>query len=204
VNLKLLTDDQLTSQMDRLARSERKITHLVLLHINEIEDRGIHLDRGFDGMYSYLTKGLGYSDGSAYRRLQSARLLKQVPSIATQIEDGRLNLSQLTQVQKSLGRHAEPARALEILNKLENKNSFETQKTLAIEMNTPVQMREHLKPQKDESVRIEVTLSAEQFADLQMAKNLLSHVCPDGKLADIIGILARKFNQKKLALSIGY
>lgn len=33
-----------------------------------------------------MTRGLGYSEGSAYRRLQSARLLKQVPTVADKIE----------------------------------------------------------------------------------------------------------------------
>lgn len=113
---------------------------------------------GYDGMYSYLTKGLGFSDGAAYRRLQSARLLKQLPEVAKKVEDGALNLSQLTQVQKCLKEVS----------------------------------------QKDHSVHLEITLSAEQFAELETAKSLLSHICVDGKWPDIIATLAEKYNKKKL------
>ncbi|WII70902.1 HNH endonuclease [Bdellovibrio sp. 22V] len=206
---------------------------MILLHIAEIEERKLFAELGFDGMYSYLTRGLGYSEGSAYRRLQSARLLKQVPSIAEKIENGSLNLSQLTEVQKSLKAFtknqksnssqeyantddikktssetetsdsiekstANTTELLQVLSKLENKNTFETQKTLAIEMNLPIQCHEKIKPQSDESVRLELTFTKEQFAELEKAKNLLSHICPDGSLAEVITALAQRFNRQKL------
>ncbi|MFM6929350.1 MAG: hypothetical protein ACKOX6_12860 [Bdellovibrio sp.] len=178
---------------------------MVLLHIAEIEERKSYADLGFDGMYSYLTRGLGYSEGSAYRRLQSARLLKQVPAVAQKVEEGSLNLSQLTQVQKCLKESAKNGESfsieqtLEVLAKLENKNSFETQKALAVEMNLPIEIHQKVKPQQDESVRLEITLTKEQFAELEQAKNLLSHICPNGSWSEVIGILAKKHNRSKLS-----
>ncbi|WP_374079002.1 HNH endonuclease [Bdellovibrio bacteriovorus] len=204
IDLKELSNDDLVLRMEKLVRTERKITHLVLLHIAEIESRKIYAEMGYDGMYSYLTRGLGYSEGSAYRRLQSARLLKKVPSISEKIEDGSINLTQLTQVQKCIkentksGKSVSVEKAIDVLQKLENKNSFETQKTLALEMNLPVQSHEKIKPQSDDSIRLEVTLTEEQFRELEKAKNLLSHICPDGSWAEVISTLAKKFNQQKL------
>ncbi|WP_374075670.1 HNH endonuclease [Bdellovibrio bacteriovorus] len=204
MNVKQLSNDELILRMEKLVRTERKITHLILLHIAEIEDRKIFAEMGYDGMYSYLTRGLGYSEGAAYRRLQSARLLRQVPSVAEKIEEGSLNLTQLTQVQKCVkeniknGENISVEKTIEILAKLENKNSFETQKTLAVEMNLPVQTQEKLKPQADDSFRVEMTLTAEQFVELEKARNLLSHVCPGGSWAEVISILAKNFNQRKL------
>ncbi|WP_373999199.1 HNH endonuclease [Bdellovibrio bacteriovorus] len=192
------SNEQLLLRFEKLVRTERKITHLVLLHIAEIEERKIYADLGFDGMYSYLTRGLGYSEGSAYRRLQSARLLKQVPAVAEKIENGSLNLTQLTEVQKcTKGQSAIIAQ--EVLSKIENKNTFETHKVLAVELGLPIQIHEKLKPQADDSVRMEITLTKEQFQELEQAKSLLSHICPDGSWSEIISILAKKFNTKKLA-----
>lgn len=204
MDLKNISNDELVQRLEKLVRTERKITHLVLLHIAEIEDRKIYAEMGFDGMYAYLTRGLGYSEGSAYRRLQSARLLKQVPQVAEKIESGALNLTQLTQVQKCVkeelraGKNITTERTESILEVIENKNTFETQKALAIEFNQPVQTREYLKPQADDSVVIELTLSKDQFQELETAKSLLSHVCPDGSWADVIATLANNFNKKKL------
>ncbi|MFM6930519.1 MAG: HNH endonuclease [Bdellovibrio sp.] len=202
--LQNISNDELILRMQKLVRTERKVMHLVLLHIAEIESRKLYANLGFDGMYSYLTKGLGYSESAAYRRLQSARLLKQLPTVADKIEDGSLNLSQLTQVQKCLKESAKNGetfsieQTLSVLTKLENKSSFETQKTLSLEMNLPVELHERVKPQQDESVRLEITLTKEQFAELEQAKSLLSHICPDGSLSNVIATLAKKFNQSKL------
>lgn len=196
---------ELISRMEKLVRSERKITHLVLLHIIEIEDRKLFASLGYDGMYSYLTKGLGYSESSAYRRLQSARLLRNVPDVAAKIEDGKLNLSQLTKVQKCLreqsqstGEALSPKVTMQILEKIEHKSVFETERVLSTEFDRPIQTQESLKPQKDDSVRLEITLTHEQFAELEQAKSLLSHFCHEGSWSEVIAQLAKAFNRKKL------
>lgn len=199
-----LSNQEIISRMEKLVRTERKITHLVLLHIVEIEDRKLYAQLGYDGMYSYLTKGLGYSESSAYRRLQSARLLRKVPEVAVKLEQGKLNLSQLTQVQKSIKEQTQsesqsmtPLATLAVLEKIENKSTFETERVLATEFNRPVQAHESVKPQKDDSVRIELTLTKEQFAELEQAKSLLSHVCHEGNWSEVISQLAKEFNSKK-------
>lgn len=221
MNLQNIENHDLISRTEKLARSERKITHLILLHINEIENRRLYADLGFDGMFSFLTKHLAYSESSAYRRLQSARLLKQIPEIAEKLETGSLNLTQLTQVQKCLkieNKNLKSAststtsatqtfsslqttnieRAKIALQKIEGHNSFQTEQLLAIEFKQPIQTSEKAKPQLDESVRIEFTLNKEQYQQLLQAKNLLSHIHPEGKWSDIISTLAMKFNQNKL------
>ncbi len=218
MNLQNIENHDLISRTEKLARSERKITHLILLHINEIESRRLYADLGYDGMFSFLTKHLTYSESSAYRRLQSARLLKQIPEIAEKLETGSLNLTQLTQVQKCLkienknlkstttsATHTISSfqttnieRAKIALQKIEGHNSFQTEQLLAIEFNQPIQTSEKAKPQLDESVRIEFTLNKEQYQQLLQAKSLLSHIHPEGKWSDIISTLAMKFNQNKL------
>lgn len=211
INFKYVSNSELISRMEKLVRSERKITHLVLVHIAEVEARKLYADLGYDCMYTYLTRGLGYSESSAYRRLQSARFLKQLPEnagteVADRLEEGRLNLTQLSQVQKSVkesqkqGNKISTEKTLEILNKLENQNAFSTEKILAQEMGRPIQTQEKIRPQKDESVRLELTLTQEQFRDLEQAKSLLSHVCPEGSWSEVIAMLVRNYNQKKLGI----
>jgi 5-methylcytosine-specific restriction endonuclease McrA len=141
---------------------------------------------------------LGYSDDSAYRRDKAARVLLQVPTVADKVENGSLNLTQLTQVQKCLnqkkkmGTSISTERTAAILQQLENKNNFESQKIIAVEFNQPVQVHEALKPQKDDSVRLEITLTADQLKTLQQAKDLLSHVLPDTNWSNLFVHLAEK------------
>ena len=102
-----LSNEDLTLRLEKLARTERKITHMILIHLLEIEARGLHLKMGFESLFAYLVQGLHYSESAAYRRMQAARLLKEVPAtsvpeLTEKMESGALNLSQLTRVQKCL------------------------------------------------------------------------------------------------------
>ena len=203
-DLNNISNDELISRIERLVRTERKITHLILAHIAEIEDRKIFAELGFESMYAYLIKGLGYSEAAAYRRVKSAQVLRKNPEVSQKLENGSLNLSQLTPVQKCLtqsqnsGKPVSVEDTLVILKKLENKNSYETEKVLAVEFDRPVQTHESVKPQQDDSVRLQITLTQEQFQELEQAKSLLSHICHEGSWADIIATLAKTYNAKKL------
>lgn len=53
-----------------------------------------------------------------------------------------------------------------------------------------------VKPQRDDSVRLELTLTQEQMDLLIQTKYLLSHKFPDGKWADVITYLAEKHVKK--------
>lgn len=203
MDLSKISNSELIVRLEKLTRTERKITHVILCHINEVESRRIYADLGFDSMYKYLTQQLGYGEDSAYRRLQAARLLKQAPQVAEKLENGSLNLTQLTQVQKCLKQEVKEGRRVDlklthqVLEKIENKTSFETAKCLAQEFDQAIQTREVVKPQKDNSVRLEMTFTEEQMVSLQKAQASLSHVLPDGNWADLFLHLATKHLKKE-------
>ncbi|WP_374080346.1 HNH endonuclease [Bdellovibrio bacteriovorus] len=204
MDLSKIPSVELLNRLEKLTRTERKITHLILCHINEVESRRLYAELGFDSMFKYLTKQLGYGEDSAYRRLQAARLLKQVPAVAETLEEGTLNLTQLTQVQKcikqeiKLGHKVDAQQTTHILEEIQNKSSFETQKYLAQEFNQPIQTYEVIKPQQDNSIRLELTFTEEQMKTLQQAKDLLSHVLHDGSWAELFTLLAKKHIQKEM------
>lgn len=204
MNLKIMTNCELTNRLKNLVQTERKITHLILGHIVEFESRKLYAEQGYDSMFTYLTKSLGYGEDSAYRRLQAARVLKRIPEAAIKIESGVLNLTQLAQVEKCIkadkqnGLIKSTQETQQILEKLESCTSYETKKILAVEFNQPPQVQTRIQPQKDESIRLEVTLTKEQFVELKTAQSLLSHICHSGNLGEVIATLALKFNQTKL------
>ncbi|QDK45180.1 hypothetical protein DOM22_08430 [Bdellovibrio sp. ZAP7] len=207
MNLNGISNSELVGRLEKLAQSERKLTHVILCHINEMESRRLYAELGFDSMFRYLTTHLKYSEDAAYRRLSAARLLKKSPEVAERLEDGRLTLTQLTQVQSALRQEirktGEDSKSLsaivpKILEKIEHKSSFETKKTLAQEFNLPIATSETVTPQRDDSVRLEVTLSTEQLKTLETARDLMSHVLPDGNWAELLTLLAQKQIQKIL------
>lgn len=204
MDLTKISNSELGSRLVKLAKTERKITHLVLWHILEFQSRKIYLDIGYSSMIVYLVKHLGYCETSARNRLNAAQLLKKAPEVVEQIESGRINLSQMNQVQRHIRQEEESgkvftaAQAQDLLQKLENQNTFETQKTLAVAFDVPLKMSTIVKPQKDGSVRMEITFTEEQFRELETARQMLAHVCPQSAWPEVIAELAEKYNRSKL------
>lgn len=99
-------------------RTERKIIHLVLECIVEIGRRKIYLQQAYPSLFEFLTTKYGYSAGAAMRRIEGARLLNQWPEIASKLEDGSLNLSQLAKAAQSF-RHVEKSQRLSSAAKFE-------------------------------------------------------------------------------------
>lgn len=133
MNLKHLTDKQLLSDTKSLAKEERKYTARLLHHIREIDDRKLYSDLGYQSLFKYVVQELGFSEGSAARRIKSARLLERMPDIEVKIESGDLNLTNISMAADKFKREkiTDIEFQKDILSAIEN-TSFKTcEKTLS-------------------------------------------------------------------------
>jgi len=74
----------------------------VLLHLNEIERRKLHLKLGYASMFDYCTSGLGYSSSAAARRIRTARCMARYPEVLALLKANEVNLSTVSQVSRLL------------------------------------------------------------------------------------------------------
>ncbi len=181
--LRKLTNDELEFQFKDLIQKERKLLHMILEHIKEVNRRELYLAKAYSSMYEYLTKEMGYSGSSAMRRLEAANLLKDLPSLAENIKNGSVNLTQVCELSRAIkekerATHTRiPTEVKEaLLSQIHSKTTAETQKILAESLDLPNQAQDRKRVQKDESVRLEITLSKEQFEKLQASRDELIHV----------------------------
>lgn len=79
------SNDDLMIRFGKLVQTERKITELVLDCINEIERRKIYRARAYPSLFEFLVKEFGYSPSSAVRRIETARLLREIPAVSAKI-----------------------------------------------------------------------------------------------------------------------
>ena len=93
MNLKHLTDKTLLLETKKLVASERRLTTEILFHLREIERRKLFSDLKYTSMYDYCVRELGYSEGTAYRRISAARLMCDLPEVESKLNDGSLNLT---------------------------------------------------------------------------------------------------------------
>jgi hypothetical protein len=187
MSLQTLNDQELIASFQQAVKNERKIMHLVVLHIQEINRRGLHLVK-YGSLFDYLVKDLKYSSASAQRRIMAARLLNEVPSVAAKLETGELNLSQIGELQRAVNTAEKIHQAIiptevkaELVEMILGQKSAETQKICAEVLNIPPVEPQRIKTQRDESKRVEVTLTKSQFEKYEKVRDLLAHKHLQGK-----------------------
>jgi hypothetical protein len=200
-----MTPQHLHTHFTQLVKTERKITHEVLLCIQQLDSTKAYAELGYSSLFDYLVAGQKYSEGSAQRRISAARLLKEVPEIQEKIQEGTLNLTQLAkmsiavkQEQKKTGQQVSTTEKKDILTQLENKNSLETEQLLSKELQYAPQPQEKLVAKNDDYY-LTIKLNQIQLEKLKKAQAILSHSYPEGNYSDIIEALCEKVIQKKEA-----
>lgn len=76
-----------------LAASERKIAAEIIGCIRQIERGKIYLEMGYPSVMEFLVCECGYSETSALRRMDAARIVNAIPEIREDLKNGSLNLS---------------------------------------------------------------------------------------------------------------
>ncbi|WP_374074244.1 HNH endonuclease [Bdellovibrio bacteriovorus] len=207
--LRRLSNHELEISLKDLVQKERKLLHVILEHIKEIDSRKLYLERAYSSLYEYLVKEFGYSGSAAMRRIEAARLLNEIPAMAQKIQEGSLNLSQIGELSRSIkekekntGERVSSLQKSELVAKIEYKTTLDTQRELASALDLPVKEFEKQKMQKDESLRLEMTLSKEQYQKLLQCKDLAAHLLEqrhlDSSWASLFEVLADQYLQKKM------
>ena len=88
-----LSDSALVAGLENLRGKERKIQLDILLYIVELEKRKLYLLRGYNSLFEFCTRQLGYSRASAYRRIQASKCIGRFPKVANMLLTGELNIS---------------------------------------------------------------------------------------------------------------
>ena len=202
LNVFSIKDAEVVPRLVRLVRAERKVMHLVLRYIHEVDSRRLFLQFGYSSIYKFLVEHLGYSEDCAYDRMQGARLVGKNPELHIKLEDGSLKLSQLVKVSVALNHERKRGKSVtnevtsKIFDKIQNKTLFETCMVIASELDQAIQQTQIVKPQKDESVRIGLTLTSKQFEGLKEVQNRISHTVPGNDIAGVIEYLVSAFLKK--------
>ncbi|MGZ3799932.1 MAG: HNH endonuclease [Bdellovibrio sp.] len=207
--LSKISNSDLEFQLKNLVAKERKLLHVILEHIKEVDVRKIYLERAYSSLYEYLVKELGYSGSAAMRRLEAARLLKEVPALAEKIQEGSVNLSQIGELSRALkekektsGKKISCTQKEELVAIITGKTTHETQKELSLALDVQPKNHDSQRMQQDESIRLEITLTKEQYQKLMTCKDLaagsLYQAKKDSSLSSLIEILADQYLAKKM------
>ena len=81
MRLRDLNNSELIQRLDTWQGKEHSATLLVLKYLSEVDTRKLYLGLGYSSLFSFCTARLGYSEGSAQRRIVSARCIREYPEV---------------------------------------------------------------------------------------------------------------------------
>jgi hypothetical protein len=97
-----LSDDALLAQLRSACASSNVLDVHILRLLIDTEERRLYLLDACTSMFDFCVRRLNMSEGTAYLRLASARLVRDYPMLAARIESGDLNLSTLVRLRHHL------------------------------------------------------------------------------------------------------
>jgi 5-methylcytosine-specific restriction endonuclease McrA len=209
-----LADEALLSGFASLVAQDCRTTAALLAHIAEIDARHLYLGAGFESMRAYCVRALNLTEDGAAKRIQVARLARELPALFPAIADGRLHLKAV----RLLASRVTAANVDELVSACSNRSASEVELELArrfpqpellrlddgIAPQVPVRpslgeiehapgharfsptVRTQLKPLSPERYTLQVTIAGETYDTLRKVQGLLGHAIPSGDVAQVI------------------
>ena len=99
-----LSDEALLSNLGALVASHREDTVTMMVHLGEVDARRLYLPAACSSMYEYCMREMRFSEDEACTRIRAARTGRDFPSVFAALADGRLSLTAVVLLSKSLSR----------------------------------------------------------------------------------------------------
>jgi hypothetical protein len=122
-----LGDVELMAGLHGLVQRDRALTALLLLHLGEVDARGLYRERAFSSMFEYAVEALHMSPDEAYVRLRAAKVARDFPLVLQMLERNELHLSAI----KLLGPHLTQANHFEVLERARSRSKRELELLVA-------------------------------------------------------------------------
>lgn len=165
-----LTNKILLIDTKNLVASERSATTELLHHLKEIDKRKLYSDLKYSSLFDYCVRELGYSEGSAQRRIVAARMLEEIPEIETKIKTGKLTLTNISQVGQFFKGSDERK---EVLSEVEGLSKKECEKKLFELSGKEINSKTEVKRVAEDKIKVALVLSDEILEKLELLKSLL-------------------------------
>jgi 5-methylcytosine-specific restriction endonuclease McrA len=122
-----LSDDELITEVKRLAVCEHHATARLIGALAELDARRLYLGQGCSSMFTYCTQVLHLAEHAAYNRIEAARAARQFPVILARLGDGSVHLSAI----RLLAPHLTQENHADVLREASHKSKREVEQIVA-------------------------------------------------------------------------
>ena len=141
------------------------------MHLAEIDERKLYLERACPSMFAFCVERLGFSEDAAYSRILVARAGRKLPELFGALGSGRVHLTGL----RLLAPHLTEKNHREVLAQAVGKSKREIEELVAT-----------IAPKPEDTFKVQFSVSRGFRDKLRHAQDLLRHRIPDGDIAAIM------------------
>jgi 5-methylcytosine-specific restriction endonuclease McrA len=205
-----LSDEALVSQITSLCLEGRRLVARLIAYLIEVEDRALDKRSACSSMWAFCIERLGMSESETACRLNAAKLVREFPSILGRLERGEVHMSALKQLGPYLTNENVDAMLDEAMGKTRTQReemiarSFPRSNAPTVEIPIVASITTatagaapapatsapafptRVEPLSETGVLVQTTLSAQAYADLKRARELLGHSIHDGDIAKVL------------------
>jgi hypothetical protein len=120
-DVRRLGDVELIAELRGLVRADQALTARLLVHLGEVDSRGLFREHAFGSMFSYAVEELHMSESEAYLRIHAARVGREFPLVLEMFANGKLHLTAI----KLLGSHLTQSNHVHVLERAKFKGKRE-------------------------------------------------------------------------------
>src|SRR5438067_11008119 len=88
----LLRDPDLLARTHELIGQSHCTEANLLVHLGELDERKLYVERAFPSMFAFCVGELGFSEDAAYNRIAVARVGRRFPAVIEAMRSGRVHL----------------------------------------------------------------------------------------------------------------
>jgi hypothetical protein len=174
-----VTDHELIAGLRHLVRADQTLRAQLLVHIGEVDARGLYREHAHSSMFTYCMEELRMSEAQAYSRIQAAR--RKFPRVLQLVAQGELHLTAI----KLVGPHLTPDNHEQLLEQVRRKGKREVEllvARLAPKRDVPNRIRKLPEPSSPPITRASPT-SAEAKQDASAVEASVSAALGDASKA---------------------
>jgi hypothetical protein len=196
MNLQNLTDAQLMAETKALVKQESTLLLSILHHIKEIDRRRLYAEFKQPGLLELIMKEFGYPRDQAIRRIQTMRVLRELPEIEPMIESGELSLTHIGIAQtlfsheKKEGKPLVAQAKMAVFNQIAGTTTREAQKIIFSHSTSPVKFKEVIKMVGVDTFEVTFRTNEALVNSFEQLKGMLAHKYPGITLEELIQKLA--------------
>jgi len=124
--VKQLSDTEVVLMLQSSILDDRETTAQMLVHLGEMDVRGLFRGEGYSSLFEYCVRTLHMSDAEAWLRIRAARFVRSFPVVLEMVARGELHLTAI-----SLLAPVVTAESIELLTLARHKTKSEVQELIA-------------------------------------------------------------------------